>query len=95
MERPQRGQVAWPCTGRPGSAAVQAPHRLQLPASRPGTMATGAPQEAQPTSGASTKRTRWPHDGHAPRSPVTRMAAPQLGHGVVGAGTPGHPRRRP
>lgn len=89
MRRAQRGHVARPSTRRPGSSATQAAHLPHRAAWVPGRIATGEPQEGHATSGASTKRTGWPQAGQAPRSPLTRMAAPHVGHGVVAAGT--HP----
>lgn len=87
MRRRQRGQVALPTTGRPGVSAVQAPHFAHRPASVPGRMGTAQPQAAQSTSGASTKRTAWPQPGQRPRFPLTFTGPPQLGQGVVAAGT--------
>jgi len=84
--RPQRGQVAWASTARDGSAACQAPHDRQRTASRPGGSATGSPQAAHGRSGASTKRTASPHDGHVPRSPRAASSVPHAGQGVVATG---------
>ena len=95
MVRRQRGQVARPTTGRCASSAVQAPQWPHLAASRPGRIGTPRPQRAQGTSGASTKRTASPQAAQAPRSPRTGTAAPQLGQGVVGAGTAGDRQGRP